>query len=344
MIQSNRCWNKQQKSLAALQFDTQFTPIVGRLLLLEDLRRQSDGSTDSPINDGMEIERLKQVNELLVVLQGCFDDIYSKVDETTDNSNIVLSSTFEGRDLQSKLMNQLNGIAIPLLILLEPKKDTSYNLVIRSANYANVEKAAKLLLSLWKCLKKCIESDSKSNSIECIKRLVLPILVSCAMVLPSLEVARDNGTNKIVVAEGVIKKTKHHPDALDRGDDCAMAMLRLVQTIFSNSEGDVESSSMMDKDYQNKPQFSMLLSYEVANTIGGSLVARLVLGCLSLLTLESTIQNNDESGTNQPSVENSTELQLESLNTLCALISGIYMPELWRSIFPGCFAVSNDTF
>jgi hypothetical protein len=68
----------------------------------------------------------------------------------------------------------------------------------------------------------------------------------------------------------------------------------------------------------------------------GALVARLVEGCLSLLNegggrgpgATTTGRNGNDAAT----------LHLEALRTLRALMDGVPLPRLWRSMLPGCFA------
>ena len=153
-------------------------------------------------------------------------------------------------------------------------------------------------------------------------------------------------------------------DGLDCGEDCAMAILLCIQSFFNHDvqeEGhcrkggwDWESSYsvgesadgavdhqctiMLSKDKGESSSLS-LLAREIGLAMGGALVARLVQGCLSLLPQESLINNcGDKCGKSQR--KENAALQLEALKTLRTFMEGISLVNLWRSILPGCFAVS----
>ena len=85
-----------------------------------------------------------------------------------------------------------------------------------------------------------------------------------------------------------------------------------------------------------RSDYAATLSKEVGKAVGGSLVARLVLSCLSLINQEDMLSGMN----NQPKM--SIALQLESLETLLTFMRCMEMPELWKSVLPGCFAVRTN--
>ncbi|KAL7531629.1 hypothetical protein ACHAXR_009215 [Thalassiosira sp. AJA248-18] len=132
--------------------------------------------------------------------------------------------------------------------------------------------------------------------------------------------------------------------ALDRGEDCAVAILLCMQSFFcdvNNNEGRDEDDgdwiSQQSQDEGGDDGSVSILAREVASAMGGALVARIVQGCLSLLPQEKL---NDSSTNEKMKVsprENAT-LQLEALKTLRVLMSRVPLVDLWRSMLPGCFA------
>jgi hypothetical protein len=332
-------WNAAQKALATNLLDGQLTPIVRRLLLLDDLRRSirqqlSTGRSNGSHIAGMEIEHLKQVKQLLIMLRRSLDSISSNVGNNENTP--TQSGQFDGAHI--KLMNQLNGIALPLLNILRPEQDSkAVEYVKRSCNYAIVEEAALSLIVLWKIVRKNDESG------DCIKTLALPILVSCAMALPVLDICQDEET---AAKDDGHKKSDSADSALDKGEDCAMAILQLIQITFARDPSSIEGGNCKNEFIYStvkgldhgKISFTTTLSKEVGEAIGGSLVARLVLSCLSLLAQESIISSNNSAFVRKPT-EKSATLQLESLKTMRAFLEGISNQGLWRSVLPGCFAV-----
>jgi hypothetical protein len=325
----NSQWNKGQKALAAIHFDNQLTLIVSRILVLDNLHQSRDLSGSN--SEGIEIERLRQVKQLLVHLRISLVNILNIVDAAS--SETTKYSSLGEDDIHVKLVNQLNGISLPLLNNLQPKEDfsiTNNNDFVRiSALYANMEEAALALTVLWRCTRKVSESN------DCIQYLALPILVSCAMALPALEVSRqDDGDAE----NGEEKKSNLLDGALDCGEDCATAILKLIQAVFIDPSQEHRSDACQLETQDQDMPFSEALSKEVGNAIGGSLVARIVLSNLSLLTQGSINSNNNNAIIHKPK-EKSATLQLESLTTLRTIIERIPMPDLWKSMLPGCFAV-----
>jgi len=224
--------------------------------------------------------------------------------------------------------------------------------------------------SAWATSTKGITDQFRSS----VHKLVLPSLISCAMALSSLDIAGEaedvgnsfsdddvagTSTAAVELATGTtrpstttsisdeeLKKTTQR-QSLDRGEDCAMAILSCIQSFLhfdanasiDNADDDIDyglSSSqhhaevgVMEEDGVASPQH--LLSHEVGSAMRGALVARLVQGCLSLLsspmTSDSAARKKDD-----------TALQLEALKTLRSLLINVPSPELWKSILPGTFA------
>jgi len=332
-------WNGPQKNQATILLDTQLTPIIRRLFVLGELQTSHNESNAVTIDNGMEMERLKQVKQLLILLRGALQNICNTINtNATDYSDENMSPRNE-EGVQNKLVNQMNGIAVPLFNLLQPKDTASFSLVRRSAEYAVMEEAALTLATLWRC-------SRYVESIDFIRSLALPILVSCAMVLPCLEVGGDNSNFKSAAEiddDGEEKKACCQMDGavMDRGEDCALAILQLIQTILLDPTNSLDNKSKIDvwelvHDLSNKipvrSDYAATLSKEVGKAVGGSLVARLVLSCLSLINQEDMLSGMN----NQPKM--SIALQLESLETLLTFMRCIEMPELWKSVLPGCFA------
>lgn len=338
-----RRWNAQQKALAAILFDGQLTPIVSRLLMLDELRnsnRQSNGprSSDSR-NQGVEIERLKQVKQMLFHLRGSIEGIFYTVNKTSNATSNENAPPLQAHQVHTKLMNQLNGISLPLLNILQPKQDTNETIdyVRRSIGYATIEEAASTLASLWKITRIVDESNN------CIKSLALPILVSSTMALSFLEISKDVK----LTPENEEKETNVNDCVMDRGEDCAIALLQLIRTIFADDPNRIVGDSNDELlplasvgINENPSSFATALSNEVGNAIGGSLVARLVLSCLSLLAQDSAIPS--ASAIIRKPKEKSATLQLESLKTIHVCLEGIPMQDLWKSMLPGCFAVRGQ--
>lgn len=309
--------------------------------MLGDLQTSHHESTAVTTDHGMEMERLKQVKQLLILIRGALQNICNTVNKASDHSDENMSPRNE-EGVHNKLVNQMNGIALPLLNLLQPKDTESFALVRRSAEYAVMEEAASTLATLWRC-------SRYLESLDFIRSLALPILVSCAMVLPCLEIARDNSNVKSE-DDGEEKKACCQMDGavMDRGEDCALAILQLSQTIFSDSADTLNNNSKIpvsnlaldsSNTKQTRSEFTEALSKEIGKAVGGSLVARLVLSCLSLIGQDGMIPS---STTNNETQKVSIALQLESLQTLFTFMKCIDMPELWKSVLPGCFAVRTN--
>jgi hypothetical protein len=351
--------------------DTQLLPIVNRLLLLDDLHRhehehmqkqqlslregpnqslaQSQQNSSSTKNDDipMELERLKQVQQLLILLRTSLQNVVNKVD-LSGPSQQPIQNDHETR-IHTLLANQIYGIAVPLLNTLQHVAgdracSNPVSCVVRSANFANMEEAALSLIVLWRFIPRIVDTSSARSSCEenisLIKSLALPILVSSTTALSSVEIKRNNSHydgNVDVVCEE--KNTSHDAGAFDRGEDCAMAVLQLIQTLFKPSDHHTNESEDHVCQLHDKSSFSASLSNEVGTSMGGSLVARVALVCLSFLSQDEIMAGQSKPAHIQKK-ENSAILQLESLKTLHVLMEGVWLTELWKSILPGCFAVS----
>jgi len=327
-------WSTNQISSASKSLDINADPVIRRLLLLGKLRRPTTTTNNNTTTQhliGIEIERLKQVKQLLLLLRRSLEDIHNNtVDcdkENTAPSNCIV-----------KILNQLNGVSVPLFNILQqqPLSSSSSNNssegrmqpIIQSANYACMEESALTLTTVWKIRQRVVNKRDET-SLGSIKSLVLPSLVSCAIALSTLQIS--NEKNKI---EPVDNNTCHNDEkkssegsiqndqSLDLGEDTAMAILLCIQSFF-----DIDDAAV-DQDGQD-------LANEVGSAMGGALVARLVQGCLSLLPRD-TLKNG--SGDDKVHRKDNTTLQLEALKTLQILIKRIPFDSLWRSILPGCFA------
>lgn len=330
----NDHWNTQQKAFATILLDGQLTPIVRRLLLLDELssslRQSNESASANSANQGMEIERLKQVKQLLIHLRRSLEHIFSTVNETCNTT--AYAQPQQSNETHKKLTNQLNGVSLPLLNMLQSNQqdpNATTDCIRGSAKYAIIEEASTSLAVLWRIARAANDSN------DCIKSLALPILVSCAMALSTLEISRDFKLADV----GKEKETPSANGAMDKGEDCAIVILQLIRTIFAVGHDNANELQSTPFNGINRCSslFTAALSKEVGNAIGGSLVARLVLSCLSLLT-----QDNVGSGKSEimrKPKEKSTTLQLESLKTMCAFLIGIPIQNLWKSMLPGCFAV-----
>lgn len=246
-------------------------------------------------------------------------------------------------------------------------------MIRRSVNYSCMEMAASTLTMLWKLRQRMIIASSTiidddattiANDKSSIQKVVVPSLIACAMALSSLDIAdidedvEDGGddddiavsTSAAAAADEPTTTLQQH--SLDRGEDCAMAILSCIQSfVHIDAENGVLGSDCaaddnfddglffnkncvgMGSDDDDDVSFSRrhYLSREVGSAMRGALVARLVQGCLSFLSPKTSSfcakRKNDNA-----------ELQLEALKTLRALLIGVPLPELWRSILPGCFA------
>ena len=106
---------------------------------------------------------------------------------------------------------------------------------------------------------------------------------------------------------------------------------------FDGREKFATNDEDSDEDDGRKMTSSLmrLVSREVGSAMGGALVARLVEGCLSLLSSSRPRSNARRGGGGH---NDDTVLHLEALMTLGTLMDGIPSTDLWRSMLPGCFA------
>ena len=95
--------------------------------------------------------------------------------------------------------------------------------------------------------------------------------------------------------------------SLDRGEDCMCAILHCMERLLDS----VDSN---DKHQE-----------EVASALEGALVARIAHVCITLVS---------------PG-ESRSPVKLQALETLDSLLTAVPVVEKWRSLFPGCFAVSS---
>jgi hypothetical protein len=135
VMEGDHHWNYQQQALASILFDKNIDPIVRRLIILDDLRRQTPQQRNdnyvaaaprisSSSELGLELERRNQVKHLLHTLRIALYDIIETVTVKYDEINNNSSQNDEvGKDdaknyWQSRVQNQINGIAVPLFSLL----------------------------------------------------------------------------------------------------------------------------------------------------------------------------------------------------------------------------------
>ncbi len=261
--------------------------------------------------------------------------------------------------------------------------DTNIWMIQRSASYACMERAASILESLWKLRQRMIAicgavttddmattastphlyTHHRGSRRSTIQKLVLPSLISCAMALSSLDIeaVKSSSINdseaSMIIGTGNYdeeksekkeqNKIQHQP--LDRGDDCAMAILSCIRSFlhFDDANGNIDindddfgngsfskkqhaEDGRVDEDV-NMSSSQLLLSQEVGSAMRGALVARLVQGCLTLLPPMMSVSYAERKNDN-------LVLQLDALNTLRTLLIRVPLPDLWRSILPGCFA------
>ena len=379
-------WSYRQQALASILFDRTIDPIVRRLLLLDNPRRpqttqlqrnnknaaaaaapQSSGGSEH----GLELERRKQVNQLLHTLRSSLNDIVETVnikkDEINNNSSSPLGN--DAKDYwHSRILNQMNGIAVPLFSVLrqhqQPLHNNSNNndkgrmhYILQSAVYSCMEEAALSTILLWKCRQNIINTtgnndknyntDEDSDDNKDMISLVLPGLVSCTMALSSLAIANNGGGKN---DKESIHNNNSDEKALDRGEECAVAILRCMQSFFLTSSSSSSPPNTFDLGtlpyyYDIHDPFQSLTSpmaTEIGDAMGGALVARLVQTCLALLPKENEINasssNNSNNNSRSSGNKNNPTLQLEALQTLQVLMTSIPIDTLWQAIVPGCFA------
>mmetsp|Transcript_11928 Transcript_11928/g.24016 ORF Transcript_11928/g.24016 Transcript_11928/m.24016 type:complete len:1379 (-) Transcript_11928:50-4186(-) len=362
VMEGDHHWNYQQQALASILFDKNIDPIVRRLIILDDLRRQTQQQRNdnyvaaaprisSSSELGLELERRNQVKHLLHTLRIALYDIMETVtvknDEINNNSsqNDEVGNEDAKNYWQSRVQNQINGIAVPLFSLLrqhQPRQlhnsnndDGRLHYILQSAAYSCMEEAALIVIVVWKCRQnivnisgKCKDGESNDNDIN---SLVLPGLVSCTMALSSLDIA-NNGDS--IGDQNTINSDE---TALDRGEECAVALLRCMQAFLTSSS---PSSTVFDLDslpsvLDQLQHLASPMATEIGDAMGGALVARLVQTCLALLPKES---ENKEASNNNNTNKNNPTLQLEALKTLQLLMTSIPIDTLWKAILPGCFA------
>lgn len=352
--------------MASLSLDTAVTPIIKRLLILgsNDFLRASQHNASSQQHQiDIEIERLKSVKKLLFLLRRTLDDVICTENEQYNDKKPTEGGVDDAQRkvAAAKIINQLNGIAVPIFNILQHQQQqnnstgricSNVNVIQRSANYACIEEAVLTLSVIWKLRTHIANNDNSSESMKAsIKSLVLPSLVSCAISLSTLQICndgeRDDTRNSAKSSSNDEKKTSDSsmmdaPQALDQGEDCAMGILGCIQSFFDNN-GDTNVSNMNELDAtvslpQNNNDVLSILAKEVGSAMGGAMVARLVQGCLSLLPQQNTPNGSSSSNEGNMDRNDNKNLQLQALKTIQTLLIGIPIPKLWQSILPGCFA------
>ena len=352
-------WNHRQQALASILFDKTIDPIVRRLLLLDDLgRRQrlSPQHHDQQNQQGellllrKELERRNEVKKVLHTLRLTLSDIVETInikneeDAANNNNNDDFANCNDNNvkvHWQSRVINQLCGIAVPLFNVLQQQQQPQsqpqsksndqrrMHCILQSATYACMEEAALSTIVLWRCRQNTINDDKSNDNSNNMNSLVLPGLVSCALALSSLDIANGGlGLDK---------------EALDRGEECAVAILRCLQSFLCSSSSSssspplnvLYSDSLHSNDInQQLPESVSPMAKEIGDAMGGSLVARLVQSCLEFLPKESVISEPSSNKSNN----SLASLQLEALKTLQVLMTSIPIVALWKAILPGCFA------
>ncbi len=256
--------------------------------------------------------------------------------------------------------------------------ETNVWMIQRSAIYACMERAASTLECLWKSRQRMIAiicsvittlDDMTTMASITIQKLILPTLISCAMALSSLDIdavkncsssVKDDDDSSMTICKDIYdeeksekkEQNKSRHQSLDLGDDCAMAILSCIRSflqfddangnidiydddfgngIFSKKQHAEDGRRVDEGDDKNMSSSQRLLSQEVGSAMRGALVARLVQGCLTLLPPVMSTSHAERKNDN-------LVLQVEALNTLRTLLIRVPLPELWRSILPGCFA------
>ncbi|KAL9188081.1 hypothetical protein ACHAXT_006459 [Thalassiosira profunda] len=386
----------ERPALASRLLDVHAAPLVRRLLLLHELRRQNNGPANNPADEassrpqhemGAELERLRQERQLLTLLRGALHNAEEALTVGGENGNGEAHGDGQSDERQieaaRKIGRQLAGAAVPLLAILQRRhhqgaqqQQTSSNedcgrthLIRRSAEYACTEEAARALQDIWRVRWRAvaglqiIDTGAEENGAgvdgaaidDGIKTLALPALLSCAVALSSLDITEEGGKDsssalggaKYAASEAADAEKKSADEAsssrepaLDRGEECAAAILACVRSFVSPGEDAHRSSdeqwpSLPETGKGNVDAPASPLAAAVASAMGGALVARLVQGCLSLLPGGDTQTQNNGKGVHR--TENAA-LQLEAVSTLHSLLIGVPLRELWGSMLPGCFA------
>jgi len=199
--------------------------------------------------------------------------------------------------------------------------------------------------------------EPKSSKMEMNKTFILPSLISCAMALSSLKIVEENDRfreggirnrtddfdSNHGECENKIEKSSVEEGELDRGEECAMAILSCIQSFFELRNPLENNVTKIAPHLDgvacviNEVQESETSTFAqgVGTAMGGALVARLVQGCLSLLSQEA---ESVKIGVETHSRKKNAKLQLEALKTMRVFLEAIPMVGLWRSILPGCFA------
>ena len=176
----NYCgWDHRQQALASILFDKTIDPIVRRLLVLNDLRRQN-------VVMPMELERCNQVKQLLHTLRMALNEIINTVtvkndgEMTNDTKDDLTTNDNMKKYWKSRVQNQICGIAVPLFNVMQhlqppllQKSNTNtddrcsgsnselrMHNVLQSAMYACIEEAALCTIVLWSCRQRIIFKDN----------------------------------------------------------------------------------------------------------------------------------------------------------------------------------------
>lgn len=281
-----------------------------------------------PTDHQQQIDQLKQTKQLISLLQKALENVSLAVKQAGTSAPRIDGVNVDIHQISTKLLNQLNGVAMPLLGVLQMtnRLNEVATPVVTSCRHSCMEEAAYALCKIWVILKSCygfrIRGDCATRDSSTVgvatKTFVLPSLVSCAVALSSLEVAdEDDGEHSFDSKdEKKSEDTVHNHSLLDRGDDCAMAVLKCMRSFFVNDDSDSAKPSPIAR--------------EVGNAMGGALVARLVQCCLSLLPRDAVATRSSR--------RVDSALQMEAAQTLHDLINGLPIKDLWQSILPGLFA------
>lgn len=179
-------WDHQQQALASVLFDKTIDPIVRRLLVLDDLRRQNNSIHQNNVTP-MELERCNQVKQLLHTLRVALNEIIDTVvtaqddkEMTKNNKDDLTTNDNMKKYWKSRVQNQICGIAVPLFNVLQhlqppllQKSNTNtddrcsgsnselrMHNVLQSAMYACIEEAALCTIVLWSCRQRIIFKDN----------------------------------------------------------------------------------------------------------------------------------------------------------------------------------------
>lgn len=276
----------------------QLDPLLKALLTLV---QQYQNELSSSILHQRHLQLLQSQQELLKHLD----------DKLESLSRLVLSQprNQDAADLWNRALSPLKDyLTLPLVAIIKgtplrwsavTPESSSSDRILQSKLWSVVERSAQIYQRHMPCwsLRPTQQEESR----------ILKLMVACAFALPAGQ-----------ELEGPTTETNQSATRLDRGTDCLLAVLTLIQ----HATGTVETPSQ-----PTQASIPLSFSKQVVQTMKGGLLARLVDTCVTLLKMASSEQ--------PASIPRKTILAAN--RTIQGLLHAVPLSQPWRAAFPGCF-------